>query len=114
MFQVSVGCQTTNVYDLQYSDNPLDCPEMLLGLGVGLGMLGILAIAAICCYACGKHRTQQATQDNKEKDLCTRLSRYERISRMLPWRYPRMSAVEHPVRQVNIHTKNCLAAFFPF
>ena len=58
-FQVSVACQTINVYDLRYSENPFECPEMLIGLGVGIAVLALIAIAAICCYACGKYRSQR-------------------------------------------------------
>ena len=32
---------------------------MLIGLGVGIGVLALIAIAAICCYACGKYRSQR-------------------------------------------------------
>ena len=58
--QVSVGCQTINVYDLRYSKNPFECPVMLIGLCIGIGVLALIAIAAICCYACGKYRTQKS------------------------------------------------------
>ena len=103
LIQVSVGCQTINVYDLRYSENPFDCPMMLIGLGIGLGMLGIVAIAAICCYTYGKYWTQRNKQKTQVKQIgtCMRQSSYGRISRLLPWRYPRMLREEHPGREVD-------------
>ncbi len=53
------------MYSLRYSGNPFDCPGMLIGLGVVLGMLGLIAIAAICCFTCGKHWRQRIKSGRK-------------------------------------------------
>ncbi len=93
------------MYDLRYSENPFDCPEMLIGLGVVLGMLGIAVITAICCYTCGKYRTQKNKKENKEAgkhSSSVRSSVYHRISRVIPWRYPNMQSEGSSERPVSI------------
>ncbi len=93
-----VGCQIINVYDLHYSENPFDCPEILVGVGVSLALLALGAIAAICCYTCGKYRKQREDQQDvvKQGPVSRRLPAYQRISKIIPWRYLRMQRDEEP------------------
>ena len=82
-----------HVYNLRYSKNPFDCPEMLIGLGVGLGMLGIIVIIAICCYACGKYWRQRDNQNGEdEPNTSNRWSQiYQNVPRIMS-RYMRSSS----------------------
>ena len=75
---------------------------MLIGVAVGLAIFGIIAIAAIFCFACGKYKrlktTPKADQNSRQR---IRASRLQRMSRILPWIYPRMAQEEeHSGRQV--------------
>ncbi len=81
---------------------------MLIGLDVGIGILGLIAIAAICCYACGKYRTQKANEESEEHinpdSNVGRHSNLPRISRLIPHRYPvRTNRDEYLLRQVLNH-----------
>ncbi len=93
------------MYDLRYSENPFDCPEILVGVGVSLTLLALGAIAAICCYTCGKYRKPREDQQDRVKagPVSRRHAAYQRLSRIIPWRYPRMQRDEEPVpaRQTN-------------
>ncbi len=76
---------------------------MLIGLGVVLGMLGIISIAAICCYACGKHYKRQTDSNRADPNATYETpQRYQRI----PWRYPKLPRSESSVRQVKIEYAN--------
>ena len=85
---------------------------MLVGVGVALALLALIAIAAICCYACGKIRTQRDMKKHEQSSNSNyrRQSTYQRISRLIPWRYPRMQTEEHPIRQVSQDDKILLTA----
>lgn len=52
-----------NVYDLRYSENPFECPGLLIGIGSAIGLLALIAIAAIICYAYGKNRILQQSKN---------------------------------------------------
>ncbi len=88
IIQVSVACQMINVYDLKYSENPFECPGMLIGLGAGIGLLALLAIAGLLCYACGKYRGREVDDHypnrGKQQFSLRMLSQYFRASRHDP------------------------------
>ncbi len=51
-----MACQTVNIYDLRYSENPFECPGMLICLGVVLALFVLIVTAAICHYIYAKYR----------------------------------------------------------
>ncbi len=103
--RISVACQTViNVYDLRYGENPFDCPVMLIGIGVGLGILAFIFIASIICYACGKQcrqRRNKSVTDEPSSPTETPqgYQRDSNIPRKIKWRYPRMPRQRDPPRQ---------------
>ncbi len=103
--RMSLACQTViNVYDLRYSKNPFDCPAMLIGIGLCLGVLAVILIAAIICYNLGKQWKQKFITRRKFKpnNSVEMQQSYPKESTLanekIKWKYPTMPREESPVR----------------
>ncbi len=77
-----------NVFDLKYTNNPFNCKTLLLGIGGSLSVIAFIAIAAICCFHCG--REKKRFKNNQRDSRVTRFSNV--VARMpIPWRYLQIS-----------------------
>ncbi len=107
--QILIACQKgiINVYDLQYSRNPLECSDMLIGLGIVLGVIGVAVIVSLIGCGCWKQRAASRQLETRTAPTRERPNLYSTITRLsrlfITNRYPRMEREETSVRQVHMN-----------